>query len=146
MLVNGDKIRLIRPMGEFTNIGEVCDVTSVAEDGTISFRFGCCGIHLGCMSYNEFEKYFEKVDTTPTVTQKQIDELIDNSKIKVLTVFDKCTVVCVRLPNGFVLTHSSACASPENYDEALGVDICLAKIKEKLWELESFRLQSKTNK
>lgn len=59
-MIKGDKIRLIKPMGAFTNVGEVCEVTDVAEGGIISFRFG--GVHLGCMSYNEYEKYFEKVD------------------------------------------------------------------------------------
>lgn len=59
-MIKGDKIRLINPMGAFTNVGEVCEVTDIAEGGIISFRFG--GVHLGCMSYNEYEKYFEKVD------------------------------------------------------------------------------------
>lgn len=59
-MIKGDKIRLIKPMGAFTNVGEVCEVTDVAEGGIISFRFG--GVHLGCMSYNEYEKYFEKVE------------------------------------------------------------------------------------
>lgn len=59
-MITGDKIKLVKPMGAFTNVGEVCEVTDVAEGGIISFRFG--GVHLGCMSYNEYEKYFEKVD------------------------------------------------------------------------------------
>lgn len=59
-MTKGDLIKLIKPMGVFENIGEVCEVTDVSEDGVISFRFG--GIHLGCMSYNEFEKYFELVE------------------------------------------------------------------------------------
>lgn len=36
----GEKIRLIKAMGAFTNIGEECDVTEVKPDGEISFRFG----------------------------------------------------------------------------------------------------------
>lgn len=59
-MITGDKIKLVKPMGAFTNVGEVCEVTDVAEGGVISFRFG--GVHLGCMSYNEYEKYFEKVE------------------------------------------------------------------------------------
>lgn len=59
-MITGDKIKLVKPMGAFTNVGEVCEVTDVAEGGIISFRFG--GVHLGCMSYNEYEKYFEKVE------------------------------------------------------------------------------------
>lgn len=60
-MIKGDKIKLIKPMGVFTNVGEICEVVDVNEDGVISFRFGENREHLGCMSYNEFEKYFELV-------------------------------------------------------------------------------------
>ena len=33
----GEKIRLIKAMGAFTNIGEECEVTEVKPDGEISF-------------------------------------------------------------------------------------------------------------
>ena len=59
-MIVGDKIKLVKPMGVFKNIGEICDVVNITEDGVISFRFGGC--HLGCMSYDEFLKYFEKVE------------------------------------------------------------------------------------
>lgn len=59
-MIKGDKIRLVKPMGVFTNIGEICEVTNVADGGVISFKFG--GVHLGCMSYDEYEKYFESVE------------------------------------------------------------------------------------
>lgn len=60
-MIKGDKIKLVKPMGMFTNVGEICEVVDVNEDGVISFKFGKNGLHLGCMSYNEFEKYFELV-------------------------------------------------------------------------------------
>ena len=47
-------------MGVFDNIGEICEVTDIQEGGVICFKFGGC--HLGCMSYDEYEKYFEKVE------------------------------------------------------------------------------------
>lgn len=58
-MIKGDKIKLVRPMGAFTNVGEICEVTDIREDRTIWFRFG--GMHLGCMSYDEYKKYFEPV-------------------------------------------------------------------------------------
>ena len=70
MITKGNEIRLIKPMGVFDNIGEVCEVTDVSEDGVISFKFGGC--HLGCMSYNEFEKYFELVEKE--VPEEEINE------------------------------------------------------------------------
>lgn len=75
MITKGTKIRLVKKMGVFDNIGEVCEVTSVSEDGIISFRFG--GFHLGCMSYSEFEKYFEYVEE-------------DTEKRELLSLFEWC--------------------------------------------------------
>ena len=61
-MIKGDRIKLIKSMGVFTNVGEICDVVDVTTDGIISFKFGN-GKHLGCMSYDEFEKYFELVES-----------------------------------------------------------------------------------
>lgn len=74
MIIKGNEIRLIKPMGVFDNIGEVCEVTDVSEDGVISFKFG--GYHLGCMSYNEFEKYFKLVEKE--IPEERNDEDIDS--------------------------------------------------------------------
>jgi len=75
------------------------------------------------------------------VTQEQIDKLINGAVVQTTTVFDKCTIVAVKLSNGFILVESSACVDPENYDEALGRDICLGNIEDRLWELEGYALQ-----
>ena len=60
-MIKGDRIKLVKKMGAFDNIGEICEVTDIQEGGVICFKFGGC--HLGCMSYDEYEKYFEKVET-----------------------------------------------------------------------------------
>ena len=54
---------------------------------------------------------------------------------------DKCTVVRAVLRNGFEIVESSACVSAD-YDEAMGAEICLEKIKDKVWFLLGFLLQS----
>lgn len=80
MIVKGNEIRLVKPMGVFDNIGEICEVTDVSEDGVISFRFG--GSHLGCMSYNEFEKYFELVDKEiPEENDEDTDSMVENKEV-----------------------------------------------------------------
>lgn len=60
-MIKGDRIKLVKKMGVFDNIGEICEVTDIQEGGVICFKFGGC--HLGCMSYDEYKKYFEKVET-----------------------------------------------------------------------------------
>ena len=81
MITKGNEIRLIKPMGAFDNIGEVCKVTDVSEDGVISFRFG--GSHLGCMSYNEFEKYFElvKKEVPEEESDEDADSMAENKEV-----------------------------------------------------------------
>lgn len=219
MLVKGDKIRLVKPMGAFTNVGEVCDVLDVDQNGVISFKFG--GYHKGIMSHEKFERYFEKVEPvekrnvqnyevgdtvkmvnanealTPleadseyaiqsiqygvvalaaieggtvyyisqklfednfevipddddgetdesnaiSVSAEQVERVMNHSKVVVYKAFDKCTVVMCQLPNGFVIVESSACVDPKNYDEEIGIEICMNKIKDRVWEMEGYKLQ-----
>lgn len=58
------------------------------------------------------------------VTQAEIDLLLNSTDVQVRTEFGKCTVVTVRLRNGFILTESSACVDPANYDAELGKRLC----------------------
>lgn len=81
--------------------------------------------------------------TKNTVTQAMVDELIENSDIAITTAFDKCTIVACQLPNGFVVVESSSCVDPANYDEDMGIDICMKNIERKVWELEGYKLQDK---
>ena len=38
-MIKGDKIKLVKPMGAFTNVGEICEVVDVQNGGVISFKF-----------------------------------------------------------------------------------------------------------
>lgn len=144
MLNNGDKLIVTKKVASFLDVGDIVKVVDVNDDGMISFSFGEEFMHMGVMTSAECESHFEKVvekKTAPTVTAERIDYIIDNSDIKAYTVFDKCTVVTCQLPNGFVIVESSACVSPDNYNEAIGINICMEKIADKVWELEGYRLQ-----
>ncbi len=79
----------------------------------------------------------------PSISQKMVDDFI--CKTEVTTMGDKCTVVRAVLRNGFEIVESSACVSAENYDEKLGAEICLDKIKDKVWFLLGFLLQTAVN-
>ena len=75
------------------------------------------------------------------VTQAQIDKLMRTAEITTETKYDKMTIVTVKLENGFLMTESSACVDPGNYDEKVGKAICLERIENRLWELEGYCLQ-----
>jgi hypothetical protein len=75
-----------------------------------------------------------------TVTQAEVDaQIVD---VQVSTIFEKVTVVAVRLRNGFVLVESAGAVDKANYSEEVGKGICLQRIKNKIWELEGYRLSS----
>jgi hypothetical protein len=146
MLNNGDKLVVTKTVTPFLKEGDIVEVTNVTEDGIISFAFGEGLMHMGVMNTAEFEGHFKKVEeevkvAAPSITEEYIADIMENSEFEIHTVFDKCTVVSCRLPNGFVITESSACVSPENYDEDMGAEICFDKIASKIWELEAYRLQ-----
>lgn len=143
MLNNGDKLIVTKTVAPFLKEGDIVEVTNITDDGIISFAFGDGFMHMGVMNTAECENHFEKIEekTAPTITNEYIDEIIEDSYFEVKTMFDKCTVVACKLPNGFVIVESSACVSPENYDENVGVENCIKKIRDKIWELEGYRLQ-----
>ena len=76
-----------------------------------------------------------------TVTDEMIDKIVEETEFKVQTVYGKTTIVSAKLPNGFILTESSSCVDPANYNENIGFTLCKAKIVSKLWELEGYKLQ-----
>jgi hypothetical protein len=142
-----DKFVAVKNMW-FLDEGTIVNVTNVNNnENIISFTFGENNSNNGYMDYNTFNEHFNKIEDmtakikAPTITEEYIAEIMENSEFEVHTVFGKCTVVSCRLHNGFVITESSACVSPENYDEDMGAEICFDKIADKIWELEGYRLQ-----
>ena len=69
-----------------------------------------------------------------------VDNFIED--VKVTTMGGKTTVVLATLRNGFTIVEASACVSAENYDETMGAEICLGKIKDKVWGYLGFLLQT----
>lgn len=145
MLVNGDKIVANKDILNVISKGEICKVVDVEENGLISFAFGNGLVHKGVMTLEECEEYFDKYEEPKpkqtTITSEMIDDIIEKSNINVQTIYGKCTIVACHLPNGFVIVESSACVDPRNYDKDLGTEICMRRIRAKLWELEGYKLQ-----
>ena len=156
----GDKVKAKKVdefFGKYINDGDVFVVSSVDEDDWVNLQpiedeensYIYVSKQYG-MSLSVLDKCFDKYEETKPdnnletkVSPIRINWIIDNSYIEVSTIFDKCTVVTCKLPNGFIIVESSACVDPNNYDEAIGFDICMKRIKDKVWELEGYMLQDK---
>lgn len=76
----------------------------------------------------------------PSIGQEMVDDFIAHTEVQ--TLGDKTTVVRAVLRNGFEIVESSSCVSKENYSVDLGTQICMEKIKDKIWFLLGFLLQT----
>ncbi|PFB24148.1 Gp49 family protein [Bacillus cereus] len=76
-----------------------------------------------------------------TVTQEDINNILEKTQWTVKEIHGKCTIVAAQLPNGFILTESSACVDPVNYDVNIGIESCKKRITDQIWYLEGYRLQ-----
>lgn len=76
----------------------------------------------------------------PSISAEMVERFIDHRET--VTMGGKTTVVRAVLKNGFEIVESSSCVSAENYDEKLGEEICMERIRNKVWELLGFLLQT----
>ena len=82
----------------------------------------------------------EKNLNAPRITPDVVNNLIDYTDYYIFPN-TTLTVCCIHLKNGFTVTGESACASPENFNEEIGRNAAFAKAKDKIWELEGYRLR-----
>lgn len=79
------------------------------------------------------------------VTEEQIDAIMEKTVFEIKTVGEKTTILIAKLPNGFVIVESSSCVDPKNYNQDFGVKFCKERIRDKLWMLEGYFLQTITS-
>lgn len=75
-----------------------------------------------------------------SIGSKMVDEFISYTETHALG--DCTTVVRCVLRNGFEIVESSSCVDPKNYSEQMGYEICMGKIKDRIWMLLGFLLQT----
>ena len=93
-----------------------------------------------------FENAYLKVDDNKdlpsgvSIGQQMVNDFICFTETTILG--NRTTVVRCVLRNGFEIVESSSCVDPKNYSEDMGYNICMGKIKGKIWELLGFLLQT----
>lgn len=93
-----------------------------------------------------FEQSYLKVEDNPklpsgvSVGPQMVEDFIKEKHIS--TIGDKTTLVRVVLVNGFEIIESSACVDKANYNEEIGAECCMSKIKDKIRMLLGFLLQT----
>lgn len=71
-----------------------------------------------------------------------INEMFEKSQVKVVKAFGRCTMVAVKLPNGFIITESISSVDEASYNKETNTQICLERIKHKINELEAYKTQN----
>lgn len=87
-----------------------------------------------------FEEAYVAIDSIPNKLS------LDDLKAKVVgelfvKVGDTTTMMCsLQLENGFVVTGTSACIDPANFDLEIGKQIAYDNAIDKIWQLEGYLL------
>ena len=117
------------------------------EDG---YRVRYADGYVSWSPKDTFERAYLPLETNkelraskPSISQEMVDNFI--LEIWTQTAGEKTTIVRAMLRNGFELVEASSCVSPENYDEKLGREISMKKIKDRVWHLLGFLLQTAVN-
>ena len=117
------------------------------EDG---YRVRYADGYVSWSPKDTFERAYLPLETNkelraskPSISQEMVDNFILETWTQ--TAGEKTTIVRAMLRNGFELVEASSCVSPENYDEKLGREICMKKIKDRVWHLLGFLLQTAVN-
>lgn len=90
-----------------------------------------------------FEKAYMQIGDNNTITEQLVNSFIVDYDVS--TKKDKITIVIATLKNGFTIVESSACVDPKNYSIVIGEDICKERIKNQVWNLLGFLLQTAHN-
>ena len=77
----------------------------------------------------------------PRITPQDIEATIQAEAYHVFPG-TTLTVCCLTLKNGFTVVGEAACASPENFDAAMGQRIARDNAKQKIWALEGYALRN----
>lgn len=84
--------------------------------------------------------YMHLENNNNTITQKDVENYI--AKYEDFKFGEKTTVVKATLVNGFEIVESSSCVDVANFNQDIGINICLKRIENKVWELLGFLLQT----
>ena len=122
---------------------KLVDAEPMEKDGIPGYRITYPDSYVSWSPKDIFEAAYLPLDAekpAPSISPDVVERFIE--KMEVSTIGEKTTVVHATLRNGFEIIQSSACVSKENYNQELGAAICETKIKDKVWELLGFLLQT----
>lgn len=87
-----------------------------------------------------FERtYYPMGHDCTKVSKEMVDGFVTSAKVQRLD--EKTTLVSTDLLTGFVQHETSSCVDPANYDEEVGTQVCVDRVKDTLWKCLGFVVQ-----
>jgi len=92
-------------------------------------------------------KYPMQIGDANSITKELVESVVEKWEHTIVNDINghpKTVIVMCRLKNGFTIVESSSCVDPKNFDVNIGIECCMDRIENKLWELLGFVLQCGT--
>lgn len=121
----------------------VIDSTEIPVNDQEFYRVNPYDVQKIVFDEKRFQETFLKVGDFNSVTQEMVDKFIVS--VDVTTVGKKTTLVRATLLNGFEIVESSSCVDKKHYKECIGMEECMKKIKDRVWDYLGFMLCSAIN-
>lgn len=86
-----------------------------------------------------FESAYLGLSAESSITPAEIEKFMGN--VGVCRIDPKTCLVSVQHITGFMQYNTASCVDPENYNEQIGKDVAMKKIKDQLWFALGFVLQ-----
>lgn len=90
------------------------------------------------IAYKEPNTKEPRVNVKYYTDNMQFNNVLEFCDIRTFTAFGKTTIVAVRFPNNYVIVESSSCADEKDYNEKLGIKLCMQRIEQKYMEHIAF--------
>lgn len=92
-----------------------------------------------------FDASHLEIQNATTISPEDLDLFIGPNALGSMKLGDKTTMVEMNPRTGFVMYETSSCVDPANYDHEMGCNICVEKLKDRLWPMLGFVLQWAVN-
>ena len=119
---------------------EVTDLSRDIADLEDGYRVQYKDGYASWCPKDTFEKANFKIVGKNGIDRQDIENFIKT--VQVSTIGKRTTVVVVELINGYKIIESASCIDSSDYSELIGKEKCMKKVREKVWFLLGFLLQS----
>jgi hypothetical protein len=139
----GFKMVEAEPMDQKTFTEEVKCQKYNSEISALGYKVTYPDGYVSWSPKEVFEKAYMQIGDNNTITQDNVSNFVKDLEYKQFG--DKTTVAKATLKNGFEIIESSSCVDPANFNMEIGMNICNERIRNKVWELLGFLLQTAKN-